>query len=153
MKWVIKTIELCGKQCIAFRGHRENVASNEKNWGNFLAISKPLAQNNGNMQNHLTSAVTKNATYLSLKIQNEIIDIIDYDILQTDLISEIKDAKFFSIFADEVGSQKVKQLPICIRFVDKNYNIRHELLEFDRCEQLTDKVIGTEIIRVLEKSN
>ena len=37
--------------------------------------------------------------------------------------------------------------------MDKNYNIRHELLEFGRCEQLTDKAIGTEIIRVLEKSN
>ena len=42
LKWVIKTIELCGKQCIIFRGHRENVASKENNCGNFLAISKFL---------------------------------------------------------------------------------------------------------------
>ena len=28
LKWVMKTIELCGNQCIIFRGHRENVASN-----------------------------------------------------------------------------------------------------------------------------
>ena len=42
LKWVI-TIELCRKQCIAFRGHCENVSSNEKNWGNFLATSNLLA--------------------------------------------------------------------------------------------------------------
>ena len=79
--------------------------------------------------------------------------VIGYDILQTDLINEIKEVKFFSILADEVGSHKVEQLPVCIRFVDKNNNIRREFLEFGRCEQLTGKVIATEIIRVLEKSN
>ena len=126
LKWVI-TIELCRKQCIAFRGHCESVSSNEKNWGNFLATSNLLAQTNHNMQNRLTSPVTKNATYLSPKIQNEIINIIGYDILQADLINEIKEAKFFSKLADEVESHKVEQLPICIRFVDKNNNIRDEL--------------------------
>ena len=90
LKWVIKTIEVCGKQCIIFRGHRENVASKENNCGNFLAILKLLAQTNDDLQNHLTSPVAKNASYLSPKIQNEIINIIDYDILQADLINEIK---------------------------------------------------------------
>ena len=77
--------------------------------------------------------------------------VIGYDILQTDLINEIKEVKFFSILADEVGSHKVEQLPVCIRVVDKNNNIRREFLEFGRCEQLTGKVIATEIILVLEK--
>ena len=94
-----------------------------------------------------------NTTYLPPKNQSEIINIIGYDILQADLINEIQEAKFFSILVNEVGSHKVEQLPICIRFVDKNYNIPNRILEFGRCEQLTDKVIGTEIIRVLEKLN
>ena len=151
LKWDLKTIELC--ECIAFRGHRENVASNEKNCGNFLAILKLLAQTNDDLQNHLTSSVAKNATCLSPKIQNEIINIIVYDILQADLINEIKEAKFFSILADEVESHQVEQLPICIRFVDKNNNIGEEFLERGRCEQLSGKVIATKIIRVLENSN
>ena len=52
--------------------------------------------------------------------------------------------------------QKVKKfevVPVCIRFVDKNNNIREELLECGRCWQLSGKVIPTEIIKVLEKSN
>ena len=46
LKSVTKIIELCGKQYIAFRGQRENVANNENNCGNFLAILKLLAQTN-----------------------------------------------------------------------------------------------------------
>ena len=58
-------------------------------------------------------------TYLSPKIQNETINIIGYDVLQADLVNEIKQAKFFSIPAHEVENHKVEQFPICIRFVDK----------------------------------
>ena len=96
------------KQCIVFRGHRENVASNLNSSRNFLAILKLLAQTNDDLQNHLTSSVIKSATYLSPKIQNEIINIIDYNVLQADLINKIKAAKFFSILADEVESHKVE---------------------------------------------
>ena len=72
----MKTIELCEKQCIAFRRHRENVSSKENNCGKFLAILKLLAQTNEYLQNHLTLPVANNATYLSPKIQNEINNII-----------------------------------------------------------------------------
>ena len=58
-----------------------------------------------------------------------------------------------SLLADEVESHKVEQLPVCIRFVDKNNNVCEEFLALGRCEQLSGKVIATEIIRVLEKSN
>ena len=57
------------------------------------------------------------------------------------------------MLADEIESHKVEQFPICIRFVDKNYSIRYEFLVFGRRQQLTGKVIATEIVRVLEKSN
>ena len=153
LKWIIKTTELYGKQCIAFRRHCENAASNESNCSNFLAISKRIAQNNYDLQNHLTSLVAENSTYLSPIIQNEIIKIIGYDILQADLTNEIKEAKLFSILADEVESHKVEQLPISIRLMDKSNNIHEEFLELGRCVQLSGTVIATEIIWVLEKSN
>ena len=132
---------LCGKQCIAFRGHRENVASSDNNCGNILAILKLLAQINHDLQNHLTSPVAKSTTYLSPKIQNEITNIILYNILQADLLNEIKETKFFSILADDVESHKIEQLQICIRFVDKNNNIRKKFSEFGRCEQLSGKLL------------
>ena len=63
LEWVIKAIELCGKQYIVFRGHRKNVASIENNCGNFLAILKLLAQASDDLQSHLTSPIAKKATY------------------------------------------------------------------------------------------
>ena len=46
----------------------------------------------------------------------------------------MKKAKFFSILADEIESNKFEQLPIWIRFMNKNNNIREKFLEFGRCE-------------------
>ena len=66
----IKTTELCGKQCNAFRGHSGKVAINESNCGNFLAILKVPAQTIDDYQNHLTSPVAKNATLLIIKTLN-----------------------------------------------------------------------------------
>ena len=50
-------------------------------------------------------------------------------------------------------SHNFEQLPNCNRFMDKNNNILEKVLEFDRCEQLSGKVIATEIARLLEKSD
>ena len=45
LKWLIKVNKLRAKQCIAFRGHREDISTNQ-NLGNFLAILKLLAETN-----------------------------------------------------------------------------------------------------------
>ena len=75
-KWVTKTVDLYGKQCIAFRGQRENIPFSDNNWGYFLAILKLLAETSDNLQNHLTSSVAKNTTYLSPNFQNEILTLL-----------------------------------------------------------------------------
>ena len=56
------------------------------------------------------------------------INVIGYDLILTNIISEVKDATFYSILADEVTSHNVKHLPICVRFVDRDFNIREELV-------------------------
>ena len=94
LKWVTKTIILCGKQCIALRGHREDINSNN-NCGNFLAILKLLSETNSELKDHLDAPSAKNATYISPGIQNELIHIISYDVLQKQLIDEVKEAKCF----------------------------------------------------------
>ena len=75
-KWVTKTVDLYGKQRIAFRGQRENVPFSDNSWGYFLAILKLLAETSDNLQNHLTSSVAKNTTYLSPNFQNEILTLL-----------------------------------------------------------------------------
>ena len=136
---------------MSYRGHRGNINDTTINFGNFLAILRLIGQHRSELGKHLSMAVVKNAKYISPTIQDEIIDIIAYDILQPKLIKEIKDAKLFSILPDEVENHHVEQLPICIRFVDANSSIREEFLEFGRCKRLNAEAIAKEILRVLKK--
>ena len=152
IRWVIKVIFLGGKQCLPLRGNRESLFQEGQNPGNFLEILKLLNEANIELEQPLRNPLAKNATYISPYIQNQIMNIVGYDIIQKDLIGEIKEAKFFSILADAVECHHVEQLPVCIRFVGKQKNIREEFLEFGIFKQMISEAIAEEIIRVLGKS-
>jgi hypothetical protein len=76
----------------------------------------------------------KNITYKSKTTQNEIIDICD-DLITRKITNEIREAKFFSILADEASDcGNVEQLSIVVRFVDKKHQIGEEFLGFVPCK-------------------
>ena len=156
MKWLILCANilcvniLCAQQCIAIRGHREDMNSNQ-NPGNFLVILKLLAETNEPLRKHIGNPSRKNATYLSFLIQNEITLIIGKDLLQVNLAKEINRARFFSILADEVESHHIEQLSLCIRFADDDNNIREEFLEFEKRKRIDRKSIAEEILYILKK--
>ena len=135
------------KQCIAFRGHREDINSNP-NPSNFLSILKLLA---GSVGGNIKNPLMKVATYLFSHIQNEITNIIGKDLLHANLVNEINCARFFLILADEVEFHHVEQLPLFIGFVDNDNNIREEVLEFGHCKQILRKFIAEEILFILKK--
>ena len=62
----------------------------------------------------MDNPIARNAQYLSPHILNDIIGIIVYDVLQRDLIDEVKKAKFFIILTDEVEGRHDEQLSICM---------------------------------------
>ena len=150
LKWLIKVNILCAKQCIAFRGHREDINSSQ-NPGNFLGILTLLAETNELLRGHIENLSRKNATYLSPLIQNEITNIIGKDLLQANLVKDINRARFFSILADEIESHHFGQLPLFIRFADDDNNIREEFLEFGQCKRIDGKSIAEEILYILKK--
>ena len=155
LKWLIKVNILCAKQCIAFKGHREDINSNQ-NPGNFLATLKLLAETNEPLRGHIENPSRKNPIYLSPLIQNEITNIIGKDLLQANLVKEINRPRFFSILADEVESHHVEKLPLCIRFVDDDNNtyivlLIQEFLEFGQYKRIDGKSIAEEILYILKK--
>jgi len=78
-----------GKQGLALRGDKEN-SSSAKNPGKFLALLKVFAENNSILQGHLHKPRARNAIYLSLQIQNEILSVIGFHVIRKSIISEIK---------------------------------------------------------------
>ena len=97
---------------------------------------KSYAETDKTLYNHIYSPKSRNATYQSPTSQNDIINIIGYDILCNGIVEDIKEVKFFSVHADEVSNQNVEHLGVCLRYVDANYNIREYFVTFIKLERV-----------------
>ena len=104
--------------------------STMKNPGNCLALLRMFAETDNILHNHLQQPRARNATYISPTTQNEIINIIGYDIIRTNIIANVRRAKFYSVLADEVSSHAVEHLAVCLHFVDEQCDIREEFVSF-----------------------
>ena len=93
-----------------------------------MALLKSYAETDSTLSKHLYYPQAKNATYISAQIQNDIINVIGYDIILGGIMDEIKDFQFFSVKADEVSSHGVEYLPICLHFADKHCDIMKILM-------------------------
>ena len=102
------------------------------------------------LDNHFKSPAMRNATYMSPQMQNELLEIISKRIILRDLVHKIKEAKYFSIMADEVTSHNSEQLALCIRFVDGSNNIREEFISFSNVKRITGEHLALEILQVLQ---
>lgn len=149
LRQIVRAILFLAKQGMAFRGDVEDVSSN-KNPGNFLALLAMLAENDSILHGHLHEPRARNVTYLSPRSQNEIINVIGYDLIRAKIISEVKEARFYSVLADEVSSHNVEHLPLCLRFVDSNSDIREEFVAFLRLERVRAVDIVDAIVGCLE---
>ena len=74
LKSIARAVLFCGKQCLALRGHEED-SSRPGNHRNFLALIQLLAINDDVLRKHLESPAVWHTTYLSPRIQNELIDV------------------------------------------------------------------------------
>ena len=100
------------------------------NPGNFLSFLKVLSNHDPLLKSHLQHPKMRNATYVSPMTQNQIIDIVGKSIIQKSIVEEVNKAKFFSIMVDEITSFNKEYMPVCVRFVDSNNEIREEFLKF-----------------------
>ena len=73
---IVETVLLCAKQRISLQGHHQDKVNFTqeplRNEGNFIAVLRLLAKNNGAFSEHLMLG-PKNAKYTSKTIQNEIL--------------------------------------------------------------------------------
>ena len=127
----------------------EDVTLN-RNPGNFLALLKSYAETDPILSKHIYHPRAKNAAYISPRSQNDIISVISNDIILARIVDEIKSSRFFSVIADEVSSHNVEHLPVCLRFVDKDCDIREEFIGFVKLEQVRAVDITEAITHCIE---
>lgn len=150
---IIRTVLLCGRQGLALRGHRDqgslSLKMPKENDGNFRALLR-YAVDCGDqvLINHLNTSGA-NATYLSYRIQNEIIDAAGKQIT-ANIVQRINESGFFSAIADEsTDVSGIEQFSICARFVDKiddEYIIREDFLCFIPVEDVTGKGLANTLL-------
>ena len=153
---IIKTIVFCGSQNVALRGHRDNATDLEtdtfENHGNFWALLKFRVDSGDTvLQEHLTTS-SRNATYTSSNIQNQLIDIICNQI-QRKLLDKVKTAKWFTVIADEVTDLSNKELlSLVLRYVDCDTgSAREDLMGFLECDMgITGRCLADKIMTTLQ---
>jgi hypothetical protein len=157
---IIKTVLLCGRQGLALRGHfdhglkslqtkvdNSNKDDKTLNEGNFRALLKfRIDAGDCDLENHLNTA-SKNATYISPRVQNEIISSCNNIILKK-LVDQINNAECFALLADETMDVSTKeQLSICIRYFDDGEKkIREDFLQFVQVNDVSGKGLADTIL-------
>ncbi len=138
---------MCGRQNIAFRGHRE--ISSSCNRGNFLEIVELLETESTEFKKR-KSSMPANATYLSSDSQNALLEAGARCILKQ-IQDEVERSAMFAIITDCCTDMVDDNLSVSIRFVNMNdYTVNERFLKFVElsaneldAESLTNKIVST----------
>ena len=71
----------------------------------------------------------------------------------SEIVGEIKAAKFYSVLTDEVTSHNTEHLALCAWFVDSKNLVREEFLSFIQLDRITGKQIAEAIIAFLNETD
>ncbi len=129
LETIVETILLCGRQNMAFRGHRDDEKHDDMsgNCGNFRALLNYRVNGGDEALKAHCERAPKNATYKSKTTQNELINIIG-DIILKRIVADINQSGgWYSVSADEVRDTSNKeQLAVTLRFCDANGKSRRK---------------------------
>ena len=141
---IVKCLELCGRQGIALRGHRDDNTSTDLSQGKFKAIVNFRVESGDEvLQEHLKSCSSRQ-TYISKTSQNELLDCMG-DFIRHQITADVKKSKFYAIIADEVTDvSNWEQLGIVIRYV-KDGEAVEKLIGFVACESVRGRDLFHEI--------
>jgi len=148
---MIKCNELCERQGIGLRGHRDDTKSEVLNQSNFRALLKlHVDAGDKELSEHLETC-DRNATYISKTSQNESLQCIKKFIYEV-IIKQVKDGGgFFGIGADKVtDTSNREQLGLVVQYV-YNGEPLERMVEYIECDMCTGQAICNHIVQSLIK--
>ena len=120
---LFKIVLMCRRQGLALRGHHDDKISwtedddTHSNEGNFVELVRFRAETDAVLAEHLAKS-PHNTRYTSKTIQNEFVEVIG-DSIWNNIKAEVKQAKFYSVIADEITDTTNKEelsLSLCFIF-------------------------------------
>jgi len=146
IKAILKPLIFCGQYGLPLRGRYDSgfTLDDENQSGVFNGLLQLLASSGESvLQQHLSTA-KKNATYISPKSQNALLDCIRLEI-EDMILQEVNEqpmGPYYCIMADEVTDiSNWEQLGIAIRYLKDNSPIER-LLSFEKCTSITGEAIA-----------
>nr|XP_028945661.1 zinc finger MYM-type protein 1-like [Malus domestica] len=110
-----KAVEAAG---LSFRGHDENDTSNNR--GNYLELLQFLADHNEKIKAIVLDKAPGNLKLIAHSIQKDLVHSCYIETIKT-IISDMKNARFFSLLVDEARDVSIKeQMVVVLRYVDNN---------------------------------
>lgn len=162
LKSILSVLVLCGRQGLSLRGHRDDGAVDVED------LSTPSVHNEGNFRALLINRIeagdealldhlkhnSKRNTYISKSSQNVLLQLLGNHILSKivdDIRSQPGSRVFFSVIADEVTDlATTSQLGVSIRYVNKEFVIKDQLIGFKCLSNLKGADIASELMQVVK---
>jgi len=91
--------------------------------------------------------VGRNSIYISPRIQNDLLDSMGAS-LEKSIVAEVKEARFFSLLADQTTDASAKQLTICLRYV-KDGSICERFFGLREASDLTGSGLANQLLATL----
>ncbi|KAK4887881.1 hypothetical protein RN001_004152 [Aquatica leii] len=155
---IVEIIKFCGRQELALRGTNDSgpvcVTDDESvtNDGNFRAILRMRMKCGDTKLLKHCENIALNATYMSAKVQNDLISICG-EIIQKEIVKCLNEAKVFSVLVDETDISEHEQLSLCVRYtkkVETCYVVKEAFLEFVKVDNTTAQPLADTIIAYLK---
>ncbi|KAL4112477.1 hypothetical protein QTP88_016257 [Uroleucon formosanum] len=109
---------------------KEDINQDTQSKGLFIEIVKLVSKDDAVLAKHLAES-NRNETYLSLKIQNDILKCMADETLHK-ILNEVKQAKYFTIIVDStIDIGRIDQFSFSLRFVDQQGDIKEHFLCFE----------------------
>ena len=151
---MVDTVIVCGRQELAFRGHRddgpldlseERSESQTGKESNFKALLRYRAIGDEQLRESITNA-PKNRLLTSWRVQNELIVTCGLAI-QQDIVAKVREAGVFSVIADETTDKGVRgQLAINLRYADGKGNVREDMVSLLNPKETTGSALADAIL-------
>lgn len=150
---ITKTVLFCARNNLPLRGHRddgfrdlpvEDVESGKHGVFNSLLTFR-LDAGDVDLKQHLNTC-GKNSTMISKTIQNDIIECIG-EKLRSDIVKDVKQAKFYAILCDETTDISTKeQMTVSIRYINpETCEVKEDFVGFVELKSTTGSSIKAAI--------
>lgn len=147
----IDIIMFCAENNLALRGSNEKIG--EPGSGIFLSIVNMIAKYNPTLKTHIDSHKKGSTFYFSPLIQNELIEIMG-TVVKTQIIKEVKIAKYFSILFDctpDVSHQEqMSQILRYVKVFNGKVSIEEHFIDFIHSHEKTGEGLANEILQKLK---